>query len=275
MKNGVAFDAGRLFAVTVTGDVVALSAASGTLLWRYVLADPSQRWVYSSPLACDGRLYAGVSSQFVALDAESGRLLWQRSDMGTDDWISSYASPAAHGDYLAVAFYTQPMTLAVLNAATGETVWSKSAGKPYYMYASPVIGDDGVLYATSGGAIRAFELESGALIWQCDIDLQRLQATPALTRERLFASTGTGVVLALDRRTGSVLWQWQVDSEVPLFTAYGRVGKTSISGPLVAAECVFVGGADGYLYGLDASTGALVWKCDVEVPLAAVPAGFG
>ena len=76
---------------------LALDADSGEEEGRYQIGDASRRWVYSSPLAWGGRVYTGVSSHFVALNQESGAVVWQRDDLGPDDWISSYASPAALG----------------------------------------------------------------------------------------------------------------------------------------------------------------------------------
>jgi len=275
IKDAPAYCDGRLFALTVTGQLLALDAATGQLLWNRCLDNPSQRWVFSGPLALDGRLYLGVSSQFVALDQVDGQVLWERRDLGLDDWISSYASPAAQGPYLAVAFYTQPTNLAVLDAATGETLWCIEEGKSHHMYATPVLDPGGRVYAVSGGAVRAFRLEDGALLWETPIALGRNQATPALAEGRLFIATGQGQVQALDAATGQLLWTWEAATDRPLFTPYVRYGKTTLATPVVAGDFVYLGGADGYVYMLDTKTGACVWQYDLGVPLAAAPALSG
>ena len=51
---------------------MALDAKDGVPVWTYQLGDFSERWVYMSPLAREGRLYVGMSSHFVALDQDTG-----------------------------------------------------------------------------------------------------------------------------------------------------------------------------------------------------------
>ena len=78
IKLAPAFCKGRIFAVTVTGEVVALDAQDGGMVWTYQLGDPSQRWVYMSPLAYGEHLYVGMSSHFVCLEQETGSPAWLR-----------------------------------------------------------------------------------------------------------------------------------------------------------------------------------------------------
>ena len=271
IKNAPACAAGRIFTSTVTGQIAAFSTATGEVLWNYQLGDPSQRWVYSGPLATDERLYAGVSSHLVALDPASGAVIWRRDDLGPNDWLSSYPSPAAHDRYLAVAFYTQPISLAVLDAATGTTLWHKEGDKAHYIYATPIIDPNGTLYALSGSAIRAYRLDDGELCWERTIPLQRIQATPALAAGRLFVATGTGTLHALNATDGTEIWRWQLDSANPLFTPYLRRGPTTLGAPIAAGDQVYLGGADGCLYALDAATGDCRCRLDLGVPLAAAP----
>jgi outer membrane protein assembly factor BamB/predicted MPP superfamily phosphohydrolase len=260
-----------VYAVTITGDVICLQSVTGELRWCYSLGEPSRRWVFSAPLACHGRIYAGVSSALVALDAGNGAVLWRREDFGVDDWISSYTSPAATEDRIVVAFYTQPTALAVLDAATGQTVWQLPGVKANSIYATPVIGE-GVLFSVSGAAVRALDLETGASRWECAIRLGRIQATPALAGERLFVATGTGVLHAFHVTDGHELWRWSPPTEMPLFTPYARTGPTTLASPVVAGGVVWVAAADGCLYGLDETSGALLWSGDLGAPLAAAPA---
>jgi outer membrane protein assembly factor BamB len=48
-----------------------------------------------------------------------------------------------------------------------------------------------------------------------------------------------------------------------------------LGAPIVAAGRVFIGGADGYVYVLDATTGECIETCDLGMPLAANPAVVG
>lgn len=274
VKRAPVYHDGHLFAMTVTGRILALSADAGQPMWTFQLDNPSHRWTYTAPLAYKGRIYAGVSSHFVAMDVRTGETTWQRRDLGHFDWIASYASPAAKDDYLAVAFFTQPLALAVLDAHTGQTIWQIEGSKPYYMYAGPVIGA-GMIYTVSGSMVRAFDLKTGTLCWETSVSIHRNQVTPALADGRLFITTGAGTLYALDASDGHELWQWHTDTDVPLFTSYGRDGGTTLSSPVVANGFVYVSGADGHLYAVDADTGTCTWQHDLGVPLAAGPAISG
>lgn len=271
IKGLPAYCNGRLFAVTVTGQVLGLAAKTGKMLWTYQLGNPSQRWVYSSPLAVADRVYIGVSSHFVALDQESGDVVWRRDDFGQNDFLPSYASPAAFGKYIVVAFYTQRTNLTVLKAETGEVVWAKTEGKPYHMYSTPVIGKNGTIYTVSGGAIRAFDVDTGKLAWEIPFAPNRIHATPSLAKGKLFVGTGGGTLHALDAKSGTEVWRWVAGGDGALFTPYVRQGAVTLTSPVVAGDCVYVGAANGYLYALNTATGNCVWQYNLKVPLAAPP----
>jgi len=275
LKRAPAYGSGRLFAVTVTGQVLALDADNGEVEWTYQVGDPSRRWVYSSPLAWGGRVYTGVSSHLVALDQESGEVAWRRDDLGPDDWISSYASPAALGRYLVVAFLSQPTNLAVLEASTGKTIWYKEEGKSHHMYSTPVVGAEGVIYTVSGGTVRAFVLETGELCWEKSLSVGRSQASPALAGGWLFVPTAAGTLHALDVGSGAEVWRWDVGEEGALFTPYARSGSATLTSPVVAGGHLYIGAANGGLYVLDVTNGQCVWQQNLGVPLAAGPALSG
>ncbi len=275
IKHAAAYNNGRLFAVTTTGQVLALSAQTGKLLWTYQLGHASQRWIYSSPLAASGRVYIGVSSHFVALSQESGEVIWHRDDFGENDFLGSYASPSAYCNYVVVAFYTQPTNIAVLEAATGKTVWAKSEGKPYHMYSTPVIEKNGTVHTISGSTVRAFDLENGKLKWEISLTPNRIHATPALAQDRLFVATGAGTLHALDARNGAEIWRWEASGNRAIFTPYVRQGRVTLASPVVAGGNLYMGSADGRLYALDTTAGTCIWQHNLDVPLCAAPAISG
>ncbi|MCZ6636044.1 MAG: PQQ-binding-like beta-propeller repeat protein [bacterium] len=276
IKLAPAFEDGRVFAVTVTGQVMALDAADGTGLWTYQLGDFSERWVYMAPLAWKGRLYVGMSSHFVALDQDTGTVVWMRDDLGKTDWIASFPSPAAWDAYVVIGFYGQPTNLVVVDAATGRTVWANDEDKSFRVTASPVVGADGTIYAVSGRTqVRAFEAETGRVEWDASLDQTRCMATPALAEDRLFVPSGDGVLHALDTASGQVLWTWEVGESLASYTPYVRGGHGALVSPVVVGQTVYVGAADGVLYALDIETGQAVWQHDFGVPTLSSPAVSG
>lgn len=74
-------------------NVYALDAGTGTLRWKFA-TDGS--WVIASPAVADGKIYFTTSDtkRFEALDAASGRLLYELPDK-----IYSFSSPAIAGGH--------------------------------------------------------------------------------------------------------------------------------------------------------------------------------
>lgn len=271
IKLAPAADGGRVFANTVTGEVVALSG-SGESLWTYRLRDASERWIYSAPLAWRGRVYTGASAHFVSLDQETGAVDWLRDDLGTRDWIASYPSPAGSGDTLVLAFHGQALNLAALDARSGETIWVLEEEKVSRTNTTPVIGPDGAVYIVSGRTyVRAFDLSNGALKWASALDATRCAASPSLSNGNLFVPDGDGGLTALDASSGDVLWSWSSGPGLGSFSPYVRGGNGALSSPTTTDRFVFFGSADGHLHGLDADTGEAVWSHDLGVPTLSSP----
>ena len=272
VKLAPAYAAGRLYAVTVTGRVVALDAACGGEIWSHQLGDRTQRWVYMSPLVHNGCVFVGTPPHFAALDAESGAPRWTRTGLGRTDWIASYPSPAGYGPYVIVAFHGQKLHLAVLESESGRTVWALERPGSVRMNATPVVGPDGTVYTVSGGnEVRAFDLETGTAKWTVELKKARCGSAPALGRDRLYVPSGVGTLHALDARDGTVQWVWTGGEGLASFTPFVRGGKGVVGSPAVAGETVYVGCADGGLYALDAVTGAEVWRYDLGAPTLSAP----
>ena len=143
------------------------------------------------------------------------------------------------------------------------------------MYSTPVVDEDGAIYTVSGGAARAFDLETGEVKWEFPFTPNRIHATPALAEGRLFVGTGAGTLHALDAKSGGEVWRWDTTGDGALFTPYVRKGEVTLTSPVVAGGCVYIGAANGFLYALNTATGNCVWQYNLKVPLAAPPAISG
>ena len=264
------------FAVSVTGEVVGLSVSDGEPVWSYQLGDASERWVYSSPLVWDERLYLGMSSHFVSLDPSSGEVLWLKDDIGTTDWVASYPSPAGYEDVVVIAFYGQPTNLLVVEKETGRTIWQNEEHKKFRISTTPVIASDGSIYVVSGASlVRSFDVRTGNVLWKSDLGRTRCVASPALSNDLLMVPTGQGTLHALDAVSGQEVWSWEAKDSLASFSPYTRGGKGQVSSPVVVNEFVFFGSADGHLYALDVQTGNEVWCHNLGVPTLSSPVASG
>jgi outer membrane protein assembly factor BamB len=79
--------------------------------------------------------------------------------------------------------------------------------------------------------------------------------------------------LCLDEKTGKVLWTWEWDADyVGLMDSYATGPRAT---PTVDGGRVYVLGAKGMLYCLDANTGAILWKKDYVKDYRAEPPTWG
>jgi quinohemoprotein ethanol dehydrogenase len=99
------------------------------------------------------------------------------------------------------------------------------------------------------------------LAWEYDLGTARVQeATPVVIDGVMYTSGNLGRVYALDAATGAELWKFE--PEVDMQANRSACCDQANRGVQVHDGKVFVGSLDGYLYALDAKTGAVAWKAD-------------
>jgi len=117
-----AYTGGLVVAGFGSGDLVAVRAASGTVVWTDSLAAASGRTsladlssITGMPVIDGERVYAiGLGGLMVCLDLRSGRRLWERDVAGSQ-------TPWVAGSW--VFILTTDQTVAALEAQTGRVVW--------------------------------------------------------------------------------------------------------------------------------------------------------
>jgi outer membrane protein assembly factor BamB len=99
-----------------------------------------------------------------------------------------------------------------------------------------------------------------------------LYSSPVVSGGLVYIGARTGVFYALDETTGAVVWSRSLGFVKG--TTCGPEGFTSTAtvalDPVSATPVVYVAAADGYLYALDAATGATVWRAVVGIPSTTV-----
>ncbi|MGN6793785.1 MAG: outer membrane protein assembly factor BamB family protein [Streptosporangiaceae bacterium] len=95
-----------------------------------------------------------------------------------------------------------------------------------------------------------------------------LEASPTVVNGVVYIGANTGIFYALKESTGKVLWHQNLGYQPNLGCgALGIISTAAVQpapggGPLT----VYVAGGDGYLYALDAATGAVDWKSVIAIP---------
>jgi uncharacterized repeat protein (TIGR01451 family) len=151
-------------AVATPGNLYALNASNGALLWSDKTGD-----IGGAPAVANEIVYVGSAKGLYALNASTGALLWSRtSQYGAD-------SPAvANG---VVYFSSGDGSVYALNSNTGAELWSYDVGDPG---ASTPIIVDGVAYFRGLDGLYAFSV--GAVSTGADLVL-RLQPSLATVHQ--------------------------------------------------------------------------------------------
>lgn len=242
----------------------------------------------SNPLVVDGRLYVVTSNgvdadsgelktpdapSFLALDAVTGKLLWQEGSVSgpqhkvhvsailDGQWGSPCWVPASAGRAAQVCFPGGDGWLYALDPATGALVWKFDCNLPGSVWKAGGRGDrnyllctpvavDGVVYAATGvdpqhgsgpGQLVAVDASGSGDVtatharWRLGGKLfGRSISSVAVYDGIVYAAELAGFLHAIDAASGNELWQQDTLAEV-----WGS--------PLVAAGRVYLGDADGKL----------------------------
>jgi len=174
VTSGVTIADGVVYANTSKGEIFALGAASGTMLWRF--ADPSATF-NNGILATDGVLYTSSARNktdnaylvLYALQAGTGRVLWQHP-LGATPYSDSAGLATGGGLIFALVLREPPSSsspgvgvLSALNAATGQLLWQvQVAGGASSIAENP---GSAVYTANSHGVIDAWQADTGNHLW--------------------------------------------------------------------------------------------------------------
>ena len=237
---------GLVYAGSTNGKVYALNATTGGFVWSYQTGS----YVYSSPAVANGILYIGSDdNKTYALNATTGALVWSYQ---TGSYVGS--SPALGAGLVYIGSYDNKTY--ALNSNTGSLVWSYTTGG--YIASCPALAGNIVYVGSNDGKIYALNANTGALAWSYQTG-SSIVSSPAVTQGLVYVGASNGKVYALNANTGNLAWIFQANNGIE-------------SSPAVAGGVVYVGSDDGNLYALAASSGALVWSYQTGSAIVSCPA---
>lgn len=274
--GGLAVSGNLLFATSGYGELVALDAASGAVVWRQRVDAPM-----SSAPATDGQAVyvSGRDGSAWAVEAATGKVIWQV--IGTPG-RTAYVGTAAPtiGDRAVIFPSAGGDLMAVLKIGGGTKVWQSSiAGKRLgraYALTYDVTGDAVIagktLYAGSGsGRTVAMSPSSGEKLWSAG---EGALGPVAVAGGSIFLVNDEARLVRLDAETGAAIWS----VEMPYFTtdkAKKRKGIYAHYGPVLAGGRIVVVSSDGLLRTFDPTDGTLTHTAEIPGGAASQPAVAG
>ena len=207
------------------GNVYALDAGTGTILWKFV---PPGGYGDSAPAVANGVVYFGADydNSLYALDAGTGTFLWKFT---TGDWVDS--SPAVANGVAYIG--SDDGNLYALNAATGALLWKYTTGGK--IESTPAVAN-GVAYIGSwDNNLYALDAGTGVLLWKYTSG-GIVVSSPALANGVVYVGSNDKNVYALDATTGALLWK------------HTTQGAISHSSPAVADGMIYIRSGDQNVY---------------------------
>ncbi len=184
-----AYAGGVLYVPSYFGQVIALRASDGSVLWRFTAGDFIE---FSTTAVVDGVVYFGSDDYYLyAVNARTGRLKW-RFNTGYMEWG---APTVAHGIVYAAG---DNNTLWALDTRDGSVRWIHHFGCCVSPGAKPAVAN-GVLYLGAHPGIVAFNAVTGAELWDRSID-SPWTSSPVVVDGSVFLGASNGSLYAFGLR---------------------------------------------------------------------------
>ncbi len=161
---------------------------AGRVAWSADLGE----FTRSAPAVVDGVVYIGGHFRVVALEAATGRLLWDKPTTGP---VQSSLAVAGENLYLGLLDHR----VLALDRQTGEVRWEFQTGD--IITASPVVAGGMAYLGSWDGAIYALDAATGRRIWGRQTQ-GPVRYSAAIHGGVLFAGSNDGSLYILNARTG-------------------------------------------------------------------------
>lgn len=189
-----------------------------------------------------------------------------------------YSGPAIVGGKLyTMGARGDTATLFVLDAATGEELWSRPLAEEYTNNwgdgprGTPTVDGDRV-YCLTGNGTLACVTTAGEPLWSINLEdlggevpMWGYSESPLVDGQKVVVTPGgpQGAVAALDKMTGRLLWQ---SSDVEDGAHYSSVMPATINGQAQYVQLVME-----RLIGLSSDDGSLLWETPWAGRIAVIP----
>jgi len=262
-----------------TADGKSYFGPSGAGVWGSTMVDPKRKAIYVSTGNGFSEPETGRSDAVMALDMDTGKVLWAEQDEPGDIWHGGCpAGPPAAGLGLpprSAPRYADPNRAANGRGGRGPAPaqrpalpadyycppsdtnpdWDFSAG---VMLANLPNGKSLLIVGQKSGMVWAHDPDrKGALVWKSDISRGEIDFGGAMDEENAYFAMRGGAVVAMRLSDGLERWATYVP---PQESMRGHAGISAAV--TVIPGVVFAAGLDGVLHAFSTFDGRQLWAYD-------------
>ncbi|MEH3099313.1 PQQ-binding-like beta-propeller repeat protein [Sphingomonas adhaesiva] len=262
-------DGGKVYATDGLGDVLAVNAEDGAVVWRSKPGGPLR----GAPTVANGQVYVlSQDNQIYALDQGNGKVVWTSTASLETQGVFGVAAPAASAGTIVAGFSSGELN--AYRYENGRTLWQDALSRTSIttsvssladIDADPVIEDGRVYSIGQGGRMVALDIATGQRLWE-----QNLAgiATPWIAGEWIFVVTDDSRLVCLSRANGKVRWISQLEH-------YRNEKKKSDPynwfGPVLAGERLWLTNSRGAVVAVSAADGSVQTTIKGKEPFSLGP----
>jgi outer membrane protein assembly factor BamB len=270
---GVTVSGDNLYTVSGLGQLSALTAANGNILWGVVLDTTSGSGgglgcsaastavpVYGNMSISGDQLYiAGYNGKVYTFNANTR--LSSSITLEEDDFRPIVGGTVVDNGKVYVG--SSNGNLYALDAASLTRVWRFETGNK--IWSTPAV-DNGVIFVGSfDKKVYAVDANTGVQKWSFTTE-GAILATPVIDNGTVYVASFDRKIYALDEATGSLKWQ---------FPAAGQNGDSPLkwfwATPVISNGILYAPCLDGKVYAVKTQDGALVTTFDLGTEISSSP----
>ena len=249
LSGGIGVGGGKAFVGTISGDFIALDAATGEEDWRVLL---TSEILAPSTFGSDLVVVLTNDGKLVALEEENGEQRWIFTSQDPIVTLRGTSSPLVSGGVAYAGLASGLLTAVDTNS--GGLVWDQRVSVPkgtseleriVDVDGTPILTNTMVIAGGYQGVVRSMNRADGTVLWEAAVPTYHSLAEGL---GLIFVVSDSDEVVGLDLTTGGEVWRQE------------SFVRRQLTDPASYGNYVVVGDYQGYVHVIAASDGRIVGR---------------